>query len=519
MTTYNFVHPDKSRPETRKKRKMYKKRTATYMNFEQKNRTSVGTGLTVVPALVERKLEKKTEKCVFYSLLVQSLNRKPVFVQFGQQKSASGEKVPFQPAMKRVKRESDESAEDSDATVEVPENEKIIKRDGSYGTILEPFSKIWVTTFDRAGCLTVDSSSIVKIAISAETYQGNISYKATEVKNEDIKSITTPVFQKYFQNTPMTVIPTTKNIAQPMDQNPKYYSRSFMLPLSDDTPIFKDVEICVDPEDRKRFYCTQKDSDRQFVGVNTDVGEGKTRNNLSVVYEADQKYFMKYAYMNDAWSCFGVQDVDMWAKSAGRLMFNAKGWYAFGSSKLDDIKSMRANADADEGDAGGADYGYGAYGMDMDDIQNVSAQEADVGSSASDDMVASTGFVSSMSLDLAKTAEAAGIELSKEYIKKHYGPDGFFNYNPDGPTNPINAGWRTRIGRGEHGVTFNFTEMNDDIRPGFIRETADKKIKFYGVFPVGDDRPYEQVRAEGGNLEQFLEENKLFPSTIFAVTE
>lgn len=489
------------------------------MNFEQKNRTSVGAGLSVVPAMVELKYEKKTDKCVFYSILVQTLNRKPTFVQFGQQKSATtGEREPFQPAMKRVKREdvaTPDPADDSDATVEVPVNDKIIKRDGSYGTIVEPFSKIWITTFDRAGCLTVESGTIVKLAICSDFYSGNITYKANEVKSADIKAITAPVFQKYFQNTPISTIPTIKNIPQPVDVNPKYYGRSFVLPLSDDTPVFKDVEICVDPEDRKRFFCTQKDTDQQFVGVNMDLGEGKTRNNMGVIYDGgDQKYFFKYAYKSDAWKCFGIDDVDMWAKSAGRLMFNAKCWYAFGSSKLDDVKCMRSNADVDDG-AGGADYGYGAYGMDIDDIEDVATP---VEEKVSDDIVASTGFVSSMSIDLAKTAEAAGIELSKDFIKKHYGPEGFYNYNPEF-VNALNTGWRTRIARGEHGVTFNLTEMNDDVRPGFIRDTADKKVKFYGIFPVGDDRPYEQVRAEGGNLEQFLEENKLFPSTIYAVTE
>jgi hypothetical protein len=256
--------------------------------------------------------------------------------------------------------------------------------------------------------------------------------------------------------------------------------------------------------------------DTQFVGINADIGEGKIRNNMSVMYDTgEQKFFFKYAYMDTVWSCFGIQDVDMWSKSGGRLMFTAKGWYAFGSSKLDDIRSMRANADIDE--SVGADYGYGAYGMDMDDIQNMAS--TDVAPISHDDIVASTGFVSSMSLDLAKTAESAGIEISKDYVRKHYGPDGFFSYQPDGPSNPINAGWRTKVARGEHGAVFNLTEMNDDIRPGFIRETADKNIKFYGVFPVGDDRPYEHVRNEGNDLEKFLEENKLFPSTIFAITQ
>ena len=99
---------------------MYKKRSANYMNFANSNKKSIASGQTVVPCIVQLKKEKKSQKGnSYFILVVQTLNRSPVFVQFAPKKGDGPNPTPFQPAMKRVKK--DESSENEEE-IEVPED-------------------------------------------------------------------------------------------------------------------------------------------------------------------------------------------------------------------------------------------------------------------------------------------------------------------------------------------------------------------------------------------------------------
>lgn len=497
---------------------MYRKRTSNYMKYAQNNKKSIASGQTVVPVILSLKKEKKSSKGnSYYILVVQTLNKSPVFVQFAAQKQGN-DKVPFQPATKRVKREATEEGAEP-VEVEVPEDDRIIKKDGCYGTTVKPCSTLMLTSFDNKGCAGLERGMVFKVSISADTYQNNINFKCGEVIMETNQSmITKAVFQKYFMNSEMAVIPTKSNIdpdSFPVGTDPKYFTRPFVLPLSDDTPLFKGLEILVDPEDPKRFFAKEKDTDKLLPSVNTEVGPDQVRNNMSVAFLTDkEKYFFKFGYQPQVWSVFGVTDLDKWAKVAGRLMFSAANWFVYGSSKLDDIKSMRTNADVD--DEPGLDYGYG-YGMDdMDDGSDEPASE--MKQAEEDGMISTTGYISTMTLDLKNTVKKAGIELKPEWVASKFGPEGSYNFSCEDTPNPINSGWRSKLERGISAI-FNFTEMEDFQRPAFVKEAASKgNVKYYGVFPCGNDGPYEHVNTDKP-IEEYLDQTSTLPATVFAVVE
>jgi len=429
---------------------MIKKRTATYMAFAESNRKSVALGATVIPAIVENKIEKKSKRGTTYFLLVvQTLNRTPVTLSV----------------------QSDEDAAASEVTV-------------------APTSTLIVTTFDRVGVAAVDRSSLVKLPLVAEAYMDRVSYKADQVLIEaGSQYITTPLYKKLVAGSALADIPTKDNIDPatfPTDTDTKYIKRAFLVPLSVDTGAFDDVELLVPFEDPKRFWGKKKDDETVYASVNVETGPDKVQNCMSVMYQtpAGARFMFKMAYMPDVWRCFQVSDVGKWAQVAGRMMSNAAGWFAYGSSRLDNIMSMRANADDD--------------GIDF---------EADT-TSAATDIVTTTGFVSNMALDLAGTVARAGVPLSFEYVSTHFGDA--YSYSPIEA--PAATGWRAKLAAAAPAV-FNVTELIDDVRIPFLREAKDT-VKYYGIFAIGDDRVYE---AENGEVEAV--ENGTPPVAVFAVKE
>jgi hypothetical protein len=503
---------------------MYKKRSADYTAFAKNNRKSIGQGHTVVPVMVLSKFEKKTEKMqTYYSLMVQTLNKEPVFIQMASIKDpVTKSNVPFEPpSAKRAKVEdSEEDDEDVDGEEEDVTSE-FVKEDGRWGVTVNPGTMMWVTTFDRAGGKVVDRSSVAKLSLIADSYKGRVGFKAGEVIFEAPPGVTRALFTKYFVDSSMVVVPTKDNIDPadfPEGTKSEHISRAFVLPLSSDTDLFTDVEVIVDPEDPKRFVGKKKDVQKEFPSVNTDTGGDSPQNAFSVVYKEKNgtKYFFKYAYFPEVWSCFGIAEVDKWALCAGRLMFSAVSWFAQGSSKLDNILSMRANADADDGmDFGGddADPYMASYG------EEPCAADSSMTEAAAGGMVATTGFIASMSVDLVATVKKAGIALPLKWVGEY--SSGMYKYQikktdspDDAVKNTLNDDWRISLERRAK-VVYNFTEMVDVDRANFLRELEGRTdVCFYGIFAVGDDRPYEYVGDDFGG---YMSTNRLFPVTIFAL--
>lgn len=494
-----------------------------YFNFARSNRQSVAPGHTVVPTIVQLKKDMKSAAGNAYAFfVVQTLNRSPVFVQFAPSKDkVTKVSTPYQPAMKRVKRTEgaeEEASEEASEEIEVPEDDRVSKRDGAYGVVLKPFSTIMVTSYDRAGASALDVGKISKMSLIADFYRDNVNYKAGDIilDNGAAGDINGEVFERYFLNGEMGVIPTLDNIdpaSFPADTNPKYYKRPFVLPLSDDTPqLFNEVEIVVDPEDPKSFVAKRKEDDVMVPSVTIDVGQDRVRNGMSVVYgTTTAKYFMQYAYRSDIWApCFGITCVDKWVKSAGRMIFSASKWYAYGSSSLEDIRSMRGNA---ESESDGLDYGYGGgVDDDVDDSPSAPMQRAAEGG-----MVTTTGFISTMSLDLPGTIKKAGLPLSKEWVEGKYGPSGEYSFeSTDMVDHPLNKSWRSKLIRGLP-LVLNVTEADDGTRYVMLKELASNpRATYYGIFAAGDDRPYEHTGTDTP-LEAMLDEAKIMPSTLFVV--
>lgn len=526
---------------------MYKnKNKRNYMAIARKNNASVSTGYTVIPAILELVKEKKSKKGnTYYFCKATTLNRAGLFIQYEEKvDSKTKEKIPFDPPTKRQKVTNEETGEETEE--DVLDDKLAVKREGSstYGYILQPGANIMFNTFDRTIC-NLTPGTVCKLAIIADLYNGDVSFKVSSVLTDADPSLNAKLYKKYISGSPLGVIPTVHNIDPtkfPASTDPKYYGRAYVVPLSDDTKDYRDVNIALDCEDPERFYGKVKepakiwpgitDKETKFVSVNTPAGD-KVANVLSVVYTGNDNKttYFKFGYLPIVWECFGITDYNKWAKSAGRLIFNAKDWYAYGTSRLADIKSMAANADSEDGldfgevvVDGGDDYGgYGGYGGYADFEGANGEANTDVAPDTSRDDVDfnTTGFINSMTINLVATVKAAGIELPREYVEEIMARGKYkFVSNPaTQPENKLNNGWMLRVERREKGV-YNVTEFDELSRQPFLDDTKEiSNLKFYGIFPVGDDGPYEHVQGDEHDIATYARDNKVTPSTIYAIIE
>lgn len=525
---------------------MYRnKNKRNYMDVVRKNNTQISTGYTVIAAILELVKEKKSAKGnTYYFCKATTLNRSGQFIQYEQKKDRdTREDIPFDPPTKRAKVTNDETGETTEE--DVLDDKLVVKReeDNTFGYMLQPGSSIMFNTFDRT-INTLVAGTVCKVALIADLYRGDVSFKVSSVITDSDPSMSAQLFKKYITGSALAAIPTVHNIdpkSFPESTDPKYYARAFVLPLSDDTKDFRDVNIALDCEDPDRFFGRVKepakfykginDPETKLVSVNTGSGD-KISNTLSVVFtDANNKTtYFRFGYMPNVWECFGITDVNQWAKSAGRMIFNAKDWFAYGTSRLADIKSMAANADVDDG--AGYDFGapvcgddddgagYGGYG-DFEGANGVANTDADEDTSRDDVDFNTTGFINSMSVNLVSTVKASGIELPRNYVEEIMARGKYkFVANPEvRPDNKLNHGWMVRVERRERGI-YNVTELDELSRQPFLEDTRGiSNLKFYGIFPVGDDGAYEHVQGDDHDIATYARDNKVSPSTIYAVIE
>jgi hypothetical protein len=515
---------------------MYKnKNKRTFMAIAQKNGRSINTGYIVLPVILEFAKEKKSAAGnTYYFCKATSLNQKGVFVQYELKKDRdTKETIPFQPPTKRSKVVDEDTGEEVER--EVVDEDLAVKQEDAYGYIVKPGTSMMFNTFDR-NAIKVPPGSICKVSCIADMYRGEVSFKVGSVITDTDTALTPRLYRKYIQGSTLEVIPTKDNIdpaSFPDTMDPKYYSRSFVLPLSDDTQSFRDVTVAVDPEDPERFWGSVKepaklwsaitDPTTKFVSVNMPTDTDKVANALSVIYtdKAGKRTYVKFAYLPNVWTCFGITAVDKWAKVAGRMIFNAKNWYAFGSSRLVDIKKMAANADADAED--GLDFGMGgtSYGDGEYDGYGEYEGAQDGPQETPDDVdFITTGYITSMVLSLPETVKASGIPLPREYVEEIMARGKYkFSFNPESqPENKLNSGWMVRLSRGDKAV-YNVTELDELARQPFLEDSRTvENLTFYGIFPVGDDGPYEHVSEAEHDIVKYAREHGA-PATIFAVVE
>lgn len=472
----------------REKMALHHKRTAYTAQLD--NAESIGANQTIVPALIKNVTEGKTTKGTsYFRISAICMSKGNVFIKMRPPK---GDK----------KQKTEESCEQDQVDDDMGMVDTTPK-----GTTIKPGEQFMATAYDRtAGSL--DQGSLVKMAVTTDWYIDHFTFQTSKIMVDDRNSnvLTRKVYDTCVIDTTLAHIPTKHNFSPddfPEGTDEKYVTRSFITPLSMGigTKLFSNVEIQLDPHDKGRFYTRKRDDPIHYIGVNFDTGGDNPANMMKVVYtlndESNTKILMSYAYMPEIWQCFGVANLDQWKDVAGRLIFYAVDWLVYGYSQYHKIMAIKANMD------GGDDL--------FDDDE-----------SSQENFQYSTGFVTKMAVDVKATVMACGIPLSYDYINAHYGPDSDYENDIEINNHALNHGWKVLLKRNKPFV-FNLTDMTGDQVAAFIKEynKMDNKdsIKFYGIYSVDSDVPYEIQAEDDLSREKQLVEGGFKPTLVFAINK
>lgn len=458
---------------------LHNKRSAYTAQLD--NAESIGANQTIVPALIKNITEKKTAKGkTYYRISVICMSNGDTFIKQAKSKDEDTE-------VKKQKVDGDEEV--------IP------------GTTVKPGQQFMATSYDRS-CGGISQGVLVKLAVTTDWYIDHYTFKASKVMVDDRSSnvLTHDVYENKVVNTALAHIPTKDNFSPddfPEGTEEKYITRSFITPLSSGvgTTLFSNVEIQIDSSNKDRFYSSLREDPVKYVGVNLDTGGERPTNMIKVVYtlnnDDETKILMTYAFTPEIWSCFGFTNVDHWKEVGGRLVMYAVDWLVYGYSNHNKIMSIMANMDGgiedDEKDDG--EDGYFEY---------------------------STGFITKMHVNIGDTARACGIPLSIEYIVDNYGPDSNYENDNEDPNHPINIGWKVAMKRNKPFVV-NITDMNNMQVATFINEykktVKTNNVKFYGIYSVDSDAPYEIAAETDALREEQLVKSGMKPVVVFAVNK
>jgi hypothetical protein len=217
---------------------------------------------------------------------------------------------------------------------------------------------------------------------------------------------------------------------------------------------------------------------------------------------------MTLAYMPDVWDCFGITQIDQWKNVAPRFLFYAVDWILNGYSQHTKIMAIRQNVEGNE---------------------DMFAEEGDT--AKGDEFRYSTGFVTGMGVNMGDTAKACGIPLSLDYIENNYG----FDPVADGPRHQneveiashiLNHGWKANV-KTNAPFVINFTDFSGEQAISFIKDCRklqkEKKknfaLKFYGVYSIDSDAPYEISKGTDEEREAELIAAGHKPVLVFAVNK
>lgn len=466
----------KSKPKITKKMSLstFRNKRSTYAVMIS-NSESIGSNQTIVPVVIKNVTESKSKKgSSFHRLQCIVVSKESIFLKA---RPGAALETP-----KRIKSEGDD--DDGDAQPGTP----VSTSGRAIGTTITPGQNLMTVCFDKQAS-SLEEGTMVKIALTTEIYNDRFTFKCDRIiLDQKCSVVSSKIYENYIASTALAEVPTLKNLSAdqfPEGTDPKYMSRQYVLPLSNDMSTFDDVELCLDDTDTARFFTLDKDSGMQHIGINSDVGQGKTANMLSVVYshKNGSKILMKHAYKHTIWACFGVRDMEQWIRVAPRLVFHAKEWIVYGYSQLEKIQAIRGNADVTSGN------GLISY---------------------------STGFVTKMGINMSSTAKAAGVELSHSFIEKHYGSDSGYTNDAEHTGHVLNTGWKVKS-KTNRPYVLNLTDLSDDQFIKFLKEVKDKPtVKFYGVFDTSYDDVYEFDGSQE-EREKFIGERK--PVLVFAVNE
>lgn len=451
---------------------------------------SLSPDQTIITAIIDRVKTKMTSKNKsFYTIQAVHLSNDKTFIKAKNAKRDDGDS----PAVKRVKTEDGGEEETAPAPFK--------------GFVLEPFQRIMGNCFDASG-KDLATGMVVKLVVSADMYDGREQTRIARIilDKDSNRLLTNEFYRDVVSKSPLAEIPSVENMDPstfPEGTDEKYMKRMFVLPLAKDPTetVFSNVEIQLDDRDQGRLFCKDMEDPKiTYVGLNMDNGD-KTSNSMAVVYThakgpddvAVKKTLMRYAYKHDVWSCFGITSVNLWGACCPRLIFYGVDWYAFGSTGYDRLTSLRANIDGDtDPDDEGVIWNY------------------------------STGFINNMNIDMGKTVAAAGIPLSTEFVQNMFTDE---YENPSGThtgQHPMNENYRRRLTLGRGSVCVNLTELDKidiDIVVGIANKFAEDKkpVRFYGVFDMKSDAPYEIAAESDEAREAELVKNGYKPAVVFAV--
>lgn len=471
---------------------LHNKRTAYTAQLD--NAESIGANQTIVPALIKNVTEGKTSKGTsYFRISAICMAKGDTFIKVRPPKKDMGAKKP--------------NTEGADAVPNAPMDPPDEDRKG---TTIKPGEQFMATAYDRvAGGL--EQGSLVKLAVTTDWYIDHFTFQTSKIMIDDRNSnvLSRKVYDSCVVGTSLAQIPTKDNFSPddfPLGTDEKYITRSFITPLSMGvgTELFSNVEIQLDPHDKNRLFTRKRDDPSRFIGLNYDVGGDNPANMMKVVYtlnnESSSKIVMSYAYMPDIWACFGVSSVDQWQEVAGRLVFYAVDWLVYGYSQHHKIMAIKANMDG-----GGAIF-------DED------------GAASDDHFQYSTGFLTKMAVNMKDTVRACGIPLSVNFISANYGPDSDYENDIEVNNHPLNHGWKVLLKRNKS-FCFNLTDMTADQVAAFLKEYAKledgaaSSIKFYGIYSVESDAPYEIDAPDDLAREQKLVEGGFKPVIVFATNK
>lgn len=360
------------------------------------------------------------------------------------------------------------------------------------GMFIEFKDTLFSSVFDAS--LSFKPGDIIRVGMSCTWSNKHSSYfpnmgAALEV----FPGVTDKLYTSQIAGTPLAEVPSLENMSDKdwsEDVNPEYRMRPFYLPLSGGAHgPFADVEIVVGSGDEgenvaDRLCCFEGMGRDEIctVGVNTVVG-GEKRNQMPVLFKTkdDKTTFMTLAYKPQVWACFGVQNLDHWTEVGTRLLYNAQGWYAVGKTNIDRVRALACNADGEE-----------------------------------NDVITTTGWVSSMNVDMRATAERVGVEVPYDYLVEQFGPDsGYKNHVVMDSEHVLNTkDWKIAVATRKSFV-LNLTDMAEEYMSSYLKLAQNvETVKHYAVFK--NDEVYEFAGTHEERL-AFIREKGYTPTVVFAV--
>lgn len=504
LSTYKIYYdqPNKNKTKNARRNKMSKR---DYLEHLKSNCTSIGKGKTLIPVFVERvKMPNKSNPKSPYLLFCRAMVKKPTLVKFEIKKDDKGNIIKRVKTEEEIRQYGDEEDEE--------------------GVMVDVDQELMVSCFDKVSCSKLSDADVVDVSCTASIYikkledgtvDRRISYKSDKVTfKKEFSSLQKSVYEKSIVGTKIAEIPTPLNLQEsdfPEGVDEKYMSRRFVAPLSSDQTSFKSV-IPVFDDNENSMVSYVKDTVNNvvipYVGMSMVEGSSSV-NSIGVVFqnhptEEDPDptpIMLKLSFTPAFWTCFGIDDVDLWKPVAKRIVSNMKEAYFFAYTNISGLKSLKSNVEY---------YDEDGNVEEMDDDETKPK------------FVNTTAFGTKLRVDLFATIKACGIPIGHDYVEqimedrrytREYQPFGSDEHSR--PKHPLNSGFRTKLDGGVKSI-FNVSEISSEDIDKFFKSAKPKynQLTYYGVF--ASDEPYEQDMED---ITEFVSENNITPNIIFAILE